>query len=145
MNISVIIPTYNRLESLKKCLCSLLKTDRDDFEIIIVNDASTDGTKEYLNNLNNPKIKTIHHTENKGVSQSRNDGIKLSQSDIIAFTDDDCEAQDKWLDNLAQNFMTVALDAPQQSAGRTAVPPSVQTCPIKSARTRRFNSISLVR
>lgn len=104
MNISVIIPTYNRLESLKKCLASILNTNRNDFEIIIVNDASTDGTKEYLDNLNNPKIKAIHHTENKGVSQSRNDGIKSSQSEILAFTDDDCEVQDKWLDNLVQNF-----------------------------------------
>ena len=104
MNISIIIPTYNRLESVKKCLVSILKTDRNDFEIIIVNDASTDGTKEYLDNLKNPKIKIIHHTKNTGVSEALNDGIKMSQSEILAFTEDDCEAQDNWLDNLVQNF-----------------------------------------
>lgn len=110
MLISIIIPTYNRVNELTKCLTALLKTNSDDFEIIIVNDASSDGTKEYLDKLNNPKIKAIHHEINKGVSESRNDGIKLSKSEIIAFTDDDCEPQDGWLLNLVKNFTDDTID-----------------------------------
>lgn len=102
--VSVVIPTFNRLPYLKKCIDSLLASDFEDFEIIIVNDSSTDGTREYLNSFRNQNIKIVHNKENLGKSKSRNQGIKISSGDIIAFTDDDCVVDNDWIKNLIKEF-----------------------------------------
>ena len=69
--ISVVVPTYNRLLLLKKCLISLLNQDYDDYEIIIVNDGSNDKTKEFLKKISqNKKIKIIYQN-NMGFGISR--------------------------------------------------------------------------
>jgi len=102
--VSVVVPTYNRLPYLKKCIESLLRLEYEVFEIIIVNDCSSDGTKEYLETLDNPRIKVHHNTSNRGKSQTRNQGVKLASYAIVAFIDDDCAADSKWLDNLTQEF-----------------------------------------
>ncbi len=103
-SISVVVSTYNRIAYLKKCIDSLLKLNFDNFEIIIVNDGSTDGTGDYLNGLGNNKIRVVHHKENLGLSAARNSGIKASKYDIIAFTDDDCLVEENWLKNISQGF-----------------------------------------
>ncbi|MFH1207620.1 MAG: glycosyltransferase family A protein [Patescibacteria group bacterium] len=95
--ISVIIPTYNRLNRLQNCLRSVLALNYIDYEIIIVNDGSTDGTRDWLDRFNKPKIKSIHHLKNLGPSASRNTGINLASGNILAFTDDDCIVDGNWL------------------------------------------------
>jgi len=104
MNCSIIIPTYNRLEYLKKCIKSLLKLDYENYEIIIIDDASTDGTWKYLNALENNKIKIFRNNENLGPSITRNNGVKIAKYDIIVFTDDDCLVDRMWLKNLVNRF-----------------------------------------
>lgn len=101
---SIIVCTYNRQYYLKKCIASLLKIDYPIFEIIVVNDGSTDGTKEFLDAINNNKIKAIHHKHNQGLSSARNNGIKLATYDFIAFTDDDCVVDKNWLNELSKGF-----------------------------------------
>ena len=101
---SIVVCTYNRLDYLKKCLTSLLELKFLDYEIIIVNDASSDGTSAWLNNLNNPKIKIIHHQVNQGPSLARNSGAQIAQNEIVAFIDDDCLADKNWLKELLAGF-----------------------------------------
>jgi len=101
---SIIVPTYNRIFSLKKCLSSLLNLNFTTLEIIIVNDGSTDATKKYLNSLNNAKIRVIHHGKNLGKSKARNTGIKKAIYNFIAFIDDDCIADKRWLCNLLKGI-----------------------------------------
>ncbi len=101
---SIVVCTYNRLNYLKKCLASLLKIDFPIYEIIIVNDCSTDGTREFLDGINNDKIRIIHHGTNQGLSASRNTGIKNAAHNLIAFTDDDCQPDTNWLTELAKGF-----------------------------------------
>ncbi|MFA5051555.1 MAG: glycosyltransferase [Patescibacteria group bacterium] len=108
--ISVIVPTYNRLNRLQNCLRSVLALRHADFEIIIVNDGSTDGTKDYLDRINNPKIRAIHHLKNLGPSSSRNTGIGLAGGDSIAFTDDDCIVDGNWLAELEKMFQANSCD-----------------------------------
>ncbi len=98
-----MVCTFNRLNYLKKCLDSLLKIDFDDYEIIVVNDGSTDGTKIFLDGLISDKIRVIHQN-NQGLSAARNSGIKKANYDIIVFTDDDCEVDTEWLTELAKVF-----------------------------------------
>lgn len=101
---SVIVPTFNRKQTLKFCIESLLRNNFDNCEVIVVNDASTDGTKEYLNDLKNEKIKVAHNERNLGPGQARNIGIKMAQYDILAFIDDDCMASSDLLSSLMQEF-----------------------------------------
>jgi glycosyltransferase involved in cell wall biosynthesis len=78
MYFSVIIPTYNRLPQLELTLQSVLDQKYTDFEIIVVDDGSTDGTGSYLKSLVIQKLKWVSQT-NKGPAAARNAGIKLSQ------------------------------------------------------------------
>lgn len=92
MNISVIIPTYNRAWTLERAIQSVLDQTFPASEIIVVDDASTDGTSESLKKYSN-RVKIITNESNHGVSFSRNAGIQAACGDWIAFLDSD----DQWL------------------------------------------------
>ena len=79
MKISVIIPTYNRILFLKRSIDSVLAQTLQPYEIIIVDDGSTDGTSAMIKK-NYPNLKLICQ-ENKGVSAARNIGVKASSGD----------------------------------------------------------------
>ena len=91
MKISVIIPTFNRKHTLQRAIDSVLAQTFKPFEIIIVDDGSKDGTKEWLL-LNYPSVQYIHQPNN-GVSSARNKGIQISQGSWIALLDSD----DEWM------------------------------------------------
>lgn len=102
--ISIVVPTCNRLAHLKKCVEALLQLSYHKFEIIIVNDASTDSTKKWLSTLKNPQIKVINSSQALGASDARNKGIMAAKYPIIAFTDDDCLPHRNWLKELIKGF-----------------------------------------
>jgi glycosyltransferase involved in cell wall biosynthesis len=89
--ISVIIPTYNREKLILNAIESLKKQTYQDFEIIVVDDCSSDNTQALLEN--DDRVKYVRHSENKGASEARNTGIGLSEAEFIAFLDSD----DEWL------------------------------------------------
>ncbi len=91
MNISVIIPTYNRASTIERALQSVLGQTFPPQEIIVVDDASTDNTSEILEKYSD-KISIITNPKNSGVSISRNVGIQQARGDWIAFLDSD----DQW-------------------------------------------------
>lgn len=91
--VSVIIPTYNRKEIVVDAIVSVLNQDYKDFEVIVIDDGSTDGTTQYLLNRF-PDIRLITQ-KNKGVSNARNIGIVAAKGNYIAFLDSD----DRWLAN----------------------------------------------
>ncbi len=86
--VTVILPTWNRAKWLKKSVESVLSQTFQDFELIVVDDASTDSTEEVLESYSG-KIKTIFLPENLGVSAARNTAIVQSDSNWIAFLDSD--------------------------------------------------------
>lgn len=106
--ISVVIPTYNRRHSLSRCLEALenQSLSRDKFEVIIVNDGSSDDTKEFLSGYNSSSglNLVIFNNENQGPAVSRNMAIKAAKGEFIAFTDDDCVPQERWLKDLLEEF-----------------------------------------
>lgn len=89
--ISVVIPLYNKEKQIKKTLKSVFDQTFQDYEIIIVNDGSTDRSMEIVEAFSDPKIRIIEQ-ENQGVSAARNTGIKNARYDYIAFLD----ADDEW-------------------------------------------------
>ena len=89
--ISVIVPVYNTEKYLKKCLDSIVKQIYQDFEVIIVNDGSTDNSREIIDKYIErypEKIKCINK-QNEGLSSARNCGVETATGDYITFVDSD--------------------------------------------------------
>lgn len=101
--ISIIIPVYNQRSLVEKCLNSFLNQNYKNYEIIVVNDGSTDGTREFLSTLKNKKIKIIHQ-ENKGPSAARNAAFKKSSGEYILFIDADQEVSEGLLEECSEAF-----------------------------------------
>ncbi len=107
--ITVIIPTYNRKTIVLEAIKSALAQESKNYEVIVVDDGSSDGTAVYLMSLNLPI--TILKKENGGVSSARNKGIKNAQGKYIAFLDSD----DLWLPGILQaqvEYLESHLDTP---------------------------------
>ena len=93
--ISVIIPSYNRANSIHYCLDSVLKQTLSAYEIIIVDDCSTDNTAEILKSYKDSRIRHIVLEKNSGAQAARNRGILEASGEWIAFLDSD----DEWILN----------------------------------------------
>jgi len=93
--ISVIIPTFQRCKKLKNALDSVLSQTYKNFEVLIIDDGSTDGTKEMVNSINDPRISYIWQKNSGKPANPRNRGIKLARANWIAFLDSD----DSWKKN----------------------------------------------
>jgi glycosyltransferase involved in cell wall biosynthesis len=93
--VSAVIPTYNRAHFLERAIRSVLDQTFQDFEIVVVNDASpeNDATDAVVEGFRDPRIKYFRHESNKGIGVTRNTGVLNSSGEYIAFLDDD----DAWL------------------------------------------------
>jgi GT2 family glycosyltransferase len=107
---SVLLITYNRLRMLRECLGSLLaNTHGDNFEIIVWNNASTDGTKEYLDEIaaGHPEMRVVHHPENIGLNAVAL-LVKLARGYYTVELDDDVlRFPDDWLSKMVYAFKKV--------------------------------------
>jgi len=90
-SISVVIPLYNKADSILGTLASVAGQADADFEIVVVNDGSTDGSSKLLNGVDVPRLRVIEQ-ENRGVSAARNRGVEAARAEWIAFLD----ADDVW-------------------------------------------------
>jgi glycosyltransferase involved in cell wall biosynthesis len=94
--ISVVIPTYNRVSCILPCIDSVIQQTYRHFELIIVDDGSTDGTLKLLESLTDPRIQIIRNKENRGANAARNTGIQRAKGVFLAFQDsDDVWTRDK--------------------------------------------------
>ena len=87
--VSIIIPTYNRRNALQRAIQSVLDQTFKDYEIIVVNDGSTDNTADYLSTIEHKALRSIHCDRNHGGGFARNQGIDQSTGEYTAFLDDD--------------------------------------------------------
>ena len=101
---SVIIATYNRVALLTKTLESLFRQEYAEFEIVVANDGSTDGTHAYLERLAaEGRIIYTHHA-NSGLAATRKAALDRTRGEFIAITDNDCVVPADWLKRLARHF-----------------------------------------
>lgn len=91
--VSTVLPTRNRAESLAGAVASVLSQNLTDLELIIIDGASTDNTREVVESYTTERIRYIRNEEPRGVSAARNAALDLARGDYIAFIDDD----DIWL------------------------------------------------
>lgn len=101
--VSVIIPTYNRASLIEKPIKSILAQTFQDFEIVVVDDCSTDNTEEVVKAFNDRRINYFRHQKNQGAGVSRNTGIANSASKYVAFLDSD----DEWLPEKLEKQVTL--------------------------------------
>lgn len=103
--VSVVITAYNEADTIAACIDSILVQTGAEFELVIVDDGSTDSTLAVLAPYrNDPRIRIHALTENRGVPQARNEGIKAGRGGIVVFIDADATAQINWLKHLLKSF-----------------------------------------
>ena len=115
MNISVIIPTYNRAEMVCLCVQSILNTHWPNLEVIVVDDCSPDSTGDKLRDNFGEKIRYIRNEKNSFQAVSRNNGAKIASGDYLFFLDDDNIVDSNIFVELAKAFNsnpTLGLAAP---------------------------------
>jgi glycosyltransferase involved in cell wall biosynthesis len=88
-DISVVLATYNRAACLPRSIASVLARQGANFELIVVDDASTDETRSYLARLSDPRVRAVLAERNRGPSGARNLGLAAARADIVAFLDSD--------------------------------------------------------
>lgn len=98
---TVIVCTRNGASRLQACLDSIRTLKYENFETLIINDGSTDGTRAFLDRHTDFKI---HHLDPCGLSAARNYGGEQATGEILAFTDDDCVVDSHWLSELARAY-----------------------------------------
>ncbi len=103
--ISIIIPAYNAEKDLERCIKSILSQTYKDYEILVINDGSTDGTADVLNVLssNDHRVR-VFHNENHGVSFSMNYGLAQAVGEYIMFLDSDDWCEEEALSVVAENL-----------------------------------------
>lgn len=87
--VSIIVPNYNKEKYIEKCIDSVLKQSYTNYELIIVDDGSTDNSIDIINRYNSNKIKLIKLSKNTGIANARNKGIKCANGRMICFLDSD--------------------------------------------------------
>jgi glycosyltransferase involved in cell wall biosynthesis len=96
--ISIVIPTFNSAQVLKACLESLANqtVGREKYEVIVVDDGSTDETKDIVAKY---PVRYIHQ-QNRGPAAARNNGVNHAQGEVVLFTDADCEPEPNWIEEM---------------------------------------------
>jgi glycosyltransferase involved in cell wall biosynthesis len=101
MLVSIIIPAYNAEHTLEECLQACLAQTYPDFEVIVVDDGSTDSTPDIAKSIDG--IQYVHQ-ENGGPAKARNTGARHAKGEIIAYTDSDCIPEPDWIEQLVALF-----------------------------------------
>ena len=103
MKFSIIVPTYNREKYIIKCIDSVLDQTYDNFEVIIIDDGSTDNTENLVKKYQDKRIKYFKN-ENHGIGYSRNFGINKAKGDYIFFLDSDDYLEENMLEEVLNNI-----------------------------------------
>jgi glycosyltransferase involved in cell wall biosynthesis len=106
--VSIILPTYNRAPLLPRSIASVLRQSYDSFELLVVDDGSTDETKNVVAALTDPRIKYFSLPRNVGASAARNAGISLARGQFLAFQDSD----DEWIESKLAKQMSAFSGGP---------------------------------
>ena len=133
MNLSIIIPLYNKRNSLRNCIQSVLNQTYKNFELIIVDDGSTDGSEEVIKEFSDYRIR-FERKENGGVSSARNRGVQLAKNPWIAFLD----ADDIWAEWHLETIVHLSQIEPLALVLSTSIDTFISSQGVES----KLNSVS---
>ena len=106
-NVSVVVPAYNAEDTIGPLLDSLLNLDYPEYEVIIVNDGSTDRTKEIVEQF---PVRLINQP-NRGASAARDAGLRVASGDVVAYVDSDVTVTPDWLKQIMRPFSDATVAA----------------------------------
>ena len=98
MGHSVVVLTHDSEKTIRRCLDALLSQTYKDFELIIIDDCSTDKTRDILDSYEDKRIRIFLNQIQFGIAKSRNRGLRESKEKLIFFTDSDCIPSKRWLE-----------------------------------------------
>lgn len=110
--VSVVVPTYNRADTLPRTIRSVLKQTVKNLELLIVDDGSTDNTAEIVGDLSDERLRYIQLPQNRGGNYARNQGIEAARAEFVAFLDSD----DAWIPEKLNKQLSLAQHAPKAAA-----------------------------
>lgn len=113
--ISAIIPLYNKKSYIRRAIDSVLAQTVQNFELIVVNDGSTDGSETIVGEYSDSRIRLINQ-KNQGVSVARNSGVGAAKAELVAFLD----ADDEWLPEFLENILILRKKYPKAGIYGTA-------------------------
>ena len=87
--VSIIMPSYNGEKFIAKAIQSVIDQTYTDWELIVIDDCSSDGTRKVLEGFSDSRIKKHYNFSNQGIAYTRNRGLELAKGDYIALLDDD--------------------------------------------------------
>jgi glycosyltransferase involved in cell wall biosynthesis len=135
-SISVVVPTYKRPALLGRAVRSILDQSLQDFELIVVDDASGDDTEQTVAAFSDPRVRYVRHEENRGLAAARNSGIKAALAPLIAFLDDDDDYLPSYLEAMSGRLGAASEDVafvacgvrevyerPGEQGSRDVIPP----------------------
>ncbi len=108
--VSVVIPSYNRRDRILSSVRSVLEQSYEKLELIVVDDASTDGTMELFKNWPDPRLRYFRYEENRGACYARNYGAERSRGEFIAFQDSDDVWHPDKLEKQLEHLLTQGAD-----------------------------------
>src|ERR1700742_2594037 len=111
MRVSVVVPLYNKARFVRRTIDSILGQRFTDFEVIVVNDGSSDGGEKIVEAISDPRLRLISQP-NAGPGAARNRGLAEARGEYVAFLDSD----DEWL----PDFLTIAVSALDASGAACA-------------------------
>jgi cellulose synthase/poly-beta-1,6-N-acetylglucosamine synthase-like glycosyltransferase len=101
--LTVVVPTFDDTRGLQLSLPSVLAQSFGEFELLVVDDGSTDGSRELVQAIDDPRLRYFHQ-ERQGVSAARNRGLREARGEAVVFLDSDDQALPDWLACLAEGF-----------------------------------------
>ncbi len=105
--VSVVLPTHDRMRLFQRALASVLGQTLQDIEVIVIDNACTDGTSAWLATVADPRVRVLRLDRKVGASAARNAALKLARADLVAFQDDD----DIWLPDKMERQVTVLQES----------------------------------
>ena len=116
IRVSVVIPTLDRREFLEQAVETVRLQTHEPLECIVIDDGSTDGTREYLDSLDYDALRTVYHDEARGPSNARNAGIDASEGEYVMFLDSD----DILYPHASETLVSALDEQPEDCAGAFA-------------------------
>ena len=114
--ITVVLPVFDRVRVVSSAIESVLAQSFEDFELIVVDDGSRDGTAERLRELVDPRVRVLTNESNRGACAARNRGIEASRTELVCFLDSDDRYRPEKLAVVAETFAALRNARPRASA-----------------------------
>ena len=111
MQVSIVVPLFNKARYVARCLTSILNQNFTDFELIVVNDGSTDEGEEVVRSFSDERVRLINQA-NAGPGAARNRGMGDARGEFIAFLD----ADDEWLPGYLEQSLRILMNHPETAA-----------------------------